>query len=87
MKTKVKMLRNAANSYGCPLREGDEGSVDCQLAKQLEKAGIAECLEPPKVKAVPKEPTVAKAKEEPKIEAKDEVKPKAAPKPQSKGTK
>jgi len=77
---KVYVKRNPADKYNCPLKEGETGNVSDDVGNVLVKAGLAVCLDEP-IKAVPKQPTVAKQEpakaEPPKAEA-----PKApAPKP------
>ena len=64
---KVTILRNPGESWNCELTEGQTGTVDDPLGKQLVAAGIAiEIVEPkPKaeaIKAVPSASAIAEEK-------------------------
>lgn len=67
---KVLMLRNAASSVGCLLREGETGDVPDNMGRQLVAFGLAECLDPPKEQPPKQEPPKKiEAIPEPPIEA------------------
>ena len=63
------MLRSPAFTLGCDLKEGDEGSLETELANELISRGIAEPVaalpeaKPKQLKAVPPNPSIAEAKE------------------------
>lgn len=59
MKTSITMLRNAAKSYGCDLKEGETGEVDSSLAKQLIKDKIAVPFDGATLKGISDAPDIA----------------------------
>lgn len=59
MATEITMLRNPSSSFGCPLKEGETGLVDDQLAKELIELSLAERVVTPEIiKAVPELPSI-----------------------------
>jgi hypothetical protein len=57
---KVKMLINVAASYGCTLKEREEGEVPDKLGSLLVENKWAICLDEP-ILAVPPNPAIAEA--------------------------
>ena len=60
---KVKMRRNPAARYNCPLSEGQTGDVPFEIGSLLVSDGLAERIdEPDTIKAIPAQPAIAEAK-------------------------
>ena len=58
---KVRMIRNPAASVGCPLVEGQTGTIPDNLGRRLVSQGLAVCLDPAPepIRAIPEKTAIA----------------------------